>query len=220
MASANTTCNLLLLIIILLFLGLAALPAASAEECASKYEGSCHDKEKALKFKLIAIASILITSMVGVCLPIFSRAVPALQPDRDLFVLVKAFASGVILATGYMHVMPDSFDDLTSDCLPDHPWHKFPFTTFIAMLSAVFTLMVDSFSISYFKKKLNLSSSDNAVEASGGGGGDRAEPKELVHVGHGLGHENGVGHDKSVNAEQLLRYRVVAQVNYYYLFIF
>uniref|UniRef100_J3LRE9 Fe(2+) transport protein 1 n=1 Tax=Oryza brachyantha TaxID=4533 RepID=J3LRE9_ORYBR len=44
-------------------------------------------------------------AVVGVCLPLFARSVPALRPDRNLFVVVKAFASGVILATGYMHVL-------------------------------------------------------------------------------------------------------------------
>ncbi|KAI5408986.1 hypothetical protein KIW84_054712, partial [Lathyrus oleraceus] len=134
---------------------------------------------------------------------IFTTSVPALKPDGDLFVVIKAFACGVILATRYMHVMPDSFVDLTSPCLPQHPWHKFPFTTFIAMISAIFTLMVDSFSLSYFKKKLPMSSSVNNLETT--------KELELGHVhGHGLAIAN--GHEKNVNAEQLLRYRVVAQV--------
>lgn len=215
MGMAKNNPNLVVTIFVL-FLLVVALPRAyGGGECASKYEGGCHDKDEALKLKVIAIFSILVTSMVGICLPIFSGAVPALQPDGDLFVLVKAFASGVILATGYMHVMPDSFDDLTSQCLPERPWHKFPFTTFVAMLSAVFTLMVDSFSISFFKKKLSTSSSSNATNLEAP---PTAEPKELEQIGHahhGHGLALAIGHVKSVNAEQLLRYRVVAQVNYF-----
>ncbi|KAJ7953989.1 fe(2+) transport protein 1-like [Quillaja saponaria] len=157
MASSNK------LISLSIFLLLLCLPvfanqetqSTSSSQCGTESQGGCHDKAKALRFKLIAIASILIASMLGVTLPLFSSAVPALQPDRNLFVVVKAFSSGVILATGYMHVLPDSFDCLTSECLPENPWHKFPFTTFVAMLSAVFTLMVDSFSMSYYKKKLS-----------------------------------------------------------------
>ncbi|CAL5202367.1 unnamed protein product [Lathyrus oleraceus] len=185
-------------VVTILFL-LLSLPLVSCEECSSKYEGGCHDKNEALKLKVIAIFCILLSSMIGVCIPIFTTSVPALKPDGDLFVVIKAFACGVILATGYMHVMPDSFADLTSPCLPQHPWHKFPFTTFIAMISAIFTLMVDSFSLSYFKKKLPMSSSVNNLETT----------KEL-ELGHGLAIAN--GHEKNVNAEQLLRYRVVAQV--------
>ncbi|KAG6382414.1 hypothetical protein SASPL_157922 [Salvia splendens] len=104
----------------------------------------CTDKKKALPLKIIAIVSILVTSMIGVCLPLITRSVPALSPERSLFVIVKAFAAGIILATGFMHVLPDSFDMLSSDCLKENPWHKFPFTGFVAMLSAIVTLMIDS----------------------------------------------------------------------------
>ncbi|KAI3817596.1 hypothetical protein L1987_11391 [Smallanthus sonchifolius] len=78
---------------------------------------------------------------------------PALNPDRSLFIIVKAFASGIILATGFMHVLPDSFDMLRSSCLANNPWHKFPFTGFVAMLSAIFTLMVDSMATSMYTKR-------------------------------------------------------------------
>ncbi|CAN6317344.1 unnamed protein product [Urochloa humidicola] len=111
--------------------------------------GKCHCVPRALRLKLIAIPSILVASMAGVCLPLVSRSIPALSPDGNLFVVVKAFASGVILGTGYMHVLPDSFNDLTSPCLPRRPWAEFPFTAFVAMLAAVFTLMVDSLMLSF-----------------------------------------------------------------------
>ncbi|XP_015895245.3 fe(2+) transport protein 1 [Ziziphus jujuba] len=197
--------HLLLLLLLLLLLSFTSLtlgadmPSETRPQCA-KLHGGCHDKTQALKLKLIAIGSILLTSMIGVCLPIFSRSVPALQPDKDLFVLVKAFASGVILATGYMHVLPDSFDCLRSDCLPEYPWKKFPFTTFAAMLSAVATLMLDSFSMSFYKRRFPAADNSNHVEIS----------VELESVGHG---------DKNIEKEvdekgfvQLLRHRVVAQV--------
>lgn len=132
----------------------------------------------------------------------FSRAVPALQPDKDLFVLVKAFASGVILATGYMHVLPDSFDCLRSDCLPENPWKKFPFTTFVAMLSAVFTLMLDSYAMSYYRKR----DLDSEVKRTSDGNAIVDGKLESQHC-HGF---NVVKADD--NASQLLRYRVVAQV--------
>ncbi|KAL3810547.1 hypothetical protein ACJIZ3_000705 [Penstemon smallii] len=181
---------------------------APPPQCSSGTTGECRDKTAALKLKIIAIASILVTSMIGVCLPIFSKAVPALQPDKDLFVLVKAFASGVILATGYMHVMPDSFDCLRSECLPENPWHKFPFTTFVAMLSAIVTLMVDSYAMSYYRKH-NL--------GGGGGGGIK---KCCSNVGNEIKLESQpqaqgntiINSDESEKESQLLRYRVVAQV--------
>lgn len=121
-----------------------------------------------------------------------------LQPDGNAFAIVKAFASGVILATGYMHVLPDSFDCLTSPCLPENPWRKFPFTTFIAMLSALMTLMLDSFSMSRYKKHLMVEDRD-AEEGN-------YEGKEM---GGNLGREEGSG--KRIGSK-LLRYRVIAQI--------
>lgn len=179
--------------------------------------GRCRNGPEALKLKIIAVASILVASMLGVCLPLFSRSVPALKPDSNIFIIVKAFASGVILATGYIHVLPDSFEYLTSDCLPQNPWAKFPFTTFVAMLSAVATQMVDSFAMSYYRKlrsRMRRSSGevsgqvkDGAVAAEGGSGN-----------GHGHFH-GGFGEDHTDQRSQLLRHRVVAQVDYYLYYI-
>ncbi|KAJ8632870.1 hypothetical protein MRB53_026206 [Persea americana] len=71
------------------------------QECQAEKSG-CNDKSSALTLKIIAIVAIPITSMIGVCLPLFSRLIPALQPDHILFVVMKAFAAGIILSTGFM----------------------------------------------------------------------------------------------------------------------
>jgi len=207
--------RLVVIITAIVLILLAEARPTTAEQCNGKWEEGCRNKVESLKLKVIAIFSILVTSVIGVSLPLFSRSVPALRPDRDLFVIVKAFASGVILATGYMHVLPDSFQDLTSECLPERPWRKFPFTTFIAMFSAVITLVVDSYSISFFKKKLAASSAN----ASGSASLEAGERKEVEVCGHGHGHDVHADADADrdaniVDAEQLLRYRVVAQVSY------
>ncbi|KAL8132801.1 hypothetical protein AgCh_008327 [Apium graveolens] len=139
--------------------------------------------------------------MIGICLPIITRAVPALSPDRKLFVVVKAFASGVILATGYMHVLPDSFDALKSECLPHKPWHKYPFTTLVAMFSAVLTLMVDSFAMSFFKKHYAKEPGTDQQKVV------TNDSVELQNHCHGHGGVAAEGFDST-----LLRCRVVAQV--------
>ncbi|KAL5987836.1 putative zinc transporter 10 [Asimina triloba] len=166
--------------------------------------GDCIDKAAALPLKIIAIVSILVTSIIGVCLPLFSRHVPALHPDRALFVVIKAFAAGIILATGFMHVLPDSFDFLRSECLPDNPWHNFPFSGFLAMLSAIGTLMVDSLATSVYRKRSKM----NGVTPESN--------QEVVHGDSEMGmgghfHQAHAIADKD-QSSQLLRYRVVAMV--------
>ncbi|KAJ0096046.1 hypothetical protein Patl1_16606 [Pistacia atlantica] len=76
------------------------------------------------------------TKLEALCifLLFLSFALPSMAEQQQK----QSFASGVILATGYVHVLPDSFDELKSSCLPENPWRKFPFTTFVAKLSAVY----------------------------------------------------------------------------------
>uniref|UniRef100_A0A0D9ZBA9 Fe(2+) transport protein 1 n=1 Tax=Oryza glumipatula TaxID=40148 RepID=A0A0D9ZBA9_9ORYZ len=176
-------------------------------------DGACHDVPRALRLKLIAIPTILVSSVVGVCLPLLSRSVPALRPDGGLFAVVKAFASGVILATGYMHVLPDAFSSLTSPCLPRKPWSEFPFAAFVAMLAAVSTLMADSLMLTYYNRSKPRPSSGRDVAAVA----DHGESPDQGHRhGHGHGHGHGMAVAKPDDVEatqvQLRRNRVVVQV--------
>lgn len=174
------------------------------DEC-KPVEGSCYNKSKALELKIIAIFAILVTSVIGVVLPLLSRSIPALRPERKFFVLIKAFASGVILATGYMHLLPDSYESLNSPCLPENPWRKFPFTAFIVMISAVFTLMVDSFMLTFFNRKKGQCRHKSS---------DEEEPPSVpVHHSHGgipIAYISNDGVDKGIS---LKRNRIIAQVS-------
>ncbi|CAI0556938.1 unnamed protein product [Linum tenue] len=66
--------------------------------------------------------------------------------------IVKAFAGGVILATGLVHIIPDAFEKLGSDCLPEVPWGKFPFAGFVAMMFAIATLSMESLAMGFYKR--------------------------------------------------------------------
>uniref|UniRef100_A0A0D3A4H3 Uncharacterized protein n=1 Tax=Brassica oleracea var. oleracea TaxID=109376 RepID=A0A0D3A4H3_BRAOL len=87
--------------IVLIFVSFTISPATSTvpEECASESANPCVNKAKALPLKIIAIATILVASMIGVGAPLFSRSVPFMRPDGDIFTVVKCFASGIILGT-------------------------------------------------------------------------------------------------------------------------
>ncbi|KAI3879133.1 hypothetical protein MKX03_010637 [Papaver bracteatum] len=200
---------------ILVIIFISAKLISAQDECQTEESGDCINKSRAQTLKLIAIFSILVTSMIGVGSPLFAKYLPALHPDRDVFVVVKALAAGIILATGFMHVLPDSFDMLSSSCLSDNPWHKFPFTGFVAMLSAILTLMVDSMATSFYTTKNNRMAIQptpegdhelgNTAEEGAAGGGSHF---------HSHGHHHGapLGSTKGPIGSQLLRYRVVAMV--------
>ncbi|CAL4901253.1 unnamed protein product [Urochloa decumbens] len=195
-----------------LLVAVASLPPLAVADCeceASAEEDS--DKARALTLKIAAIFCILVASAAGCAIPSLGRRFPALRPDTDLFVAVKAFAAGVILATAFVHILPDAFDKLGSPCLADHgPWQKFPFTGLIAMLAAIATLVVDTIATGYFQRA--HANKTAAVAISGD-----VEASEHAHGG-GHGHAHGVVSSLMASTSdadggaQLVRHRVIAQV--------
>ncbi|GAB2220305.1 hypothetical protein Droror1_Dr00007949 [Drosera rotundifolia] len=201
-ATAKLLRSIALIFIVIGFL-ISAADAKSEEDaarCAKSQTGRCHDRSKALHLNCIAIGCILVASIVGVSSPLLTRSIPALSTDGDLFILVKAFASGVIVATGFMHVMPDSWNDLTSPCLPEMPWRVFPFTPFITMVATYLTMMMDTFATSWYEKRMVLAR-----------GGKDSGSGQLGH-GHGHGHGHVVGMVFADKESDLMKNRVVAQV--------
>lgn len=141
----------------------------------------CRDDSAALTLKLVAIASILVAGASGIAIPLLGRKKSFLSTDGNLFIAAKAFAAGVILATGFVHMLPDGSKNLTNSCLPEYPWAKFPFSGFLAMMSALVTLLADFIGTQMYEKKreevkrkeaaqrdeLGLDGSLDSVSASG-----------------------------------------------------
>ncbi|KAH1122131.1 hypothetical protein J1N35_005291 [Gossypium stocksii] len=138
-----------------LFICLLYLPVLITAECSCENEVLSKDtagnKTKALKYKFVAISSILMAGAVGVSLPIMAKKIPTFGPQNNIFFLIKAFAGGVILATAFVHILPDAYQSLTSPCLSEKPWGVFPFTGFLTMVSAILTMMMDTFATSFYK---------------------------------------------------------------------
>ncbi|XP_010260702.1 PREDICTED: zinc transporter 8-like [Nelumbo nucifera] len=188
--------------LLLLFLA----PIVASGECTcDPEENTGHDKSKALKYKIAAIASILTASAIGVCIPVLGKTIPALHPEKNIFFIIKAFAAGVILATGFIHILPDAFEQLTSPCLKGKAWEKFPFTGFVAMMSAIGTLMIDTTATSYYNRShFNKSQLMN---------GDEERTDEQVSHVHVHTHATyGHAHGSDSTSSELLRHRVISQV--------
>ncbi|KAJ4763465.1 zinc transporter [Rhynchospora pubera] len=208
------------------FLSFVPLQALSSCDCTKHTEG--RDSQRALELKLISIASILCAGAIGVLIPILGRSVRALNPENDIFFMVKSFAAGVILSTGMVHILPDAFDGLTSHCLVKEgrngPWHKFPVAGFVAMASAIITMMIDSAATSYYKRS-HFSKArpldEEELEEGPAGGAHAGHVHVHVHAthGHSHGHVHGHGQSEVVAGplsegltSETLRHRVVSQV--------
>ncbi|CAM0955031.1 unnamed protein product [Alopecurus aequalis] len=193
----------------------STLPLLAVADCDCEAGAEEQDKAGALKLKIIAVFCILVASAAGSAIPWLGRKFPALSPDTDLFFAVKAFAAGVILATAFVHILPDAFDKLGSPCLVNGPWKKFPFAGFVAMLAAIATLVVDTIATGYFQRAAHARKASAAV-----GVDDDVEatpPDHHAHGGHTHTHGHGVSAAIAASAAgasdaQLIRHRVISQV--------
>ncbi|XP_021735924.1 zinc transporter 4, chloroplastic-like [Chenopodium quinoa] len=205
-------------------------------------DSMCRDDTAALTLKLVAIGSILVAGATGITIPLLGRRKSFLATDGNLFIAAKAFAAGVILATGFVHMLPDAGQNLTNSCLPTHPWSDFPFSGFIAMMAALVTLLVDFVGTQVYERRaermkrkgdgLGLDGSldsvsaagvlpaDRMVVSSGGGSIVGIHAHEHGHDGNGVdGHVvevyddgHGHGHSHSFGGDSNARHVVISQV--------
>ncbi|KAI5061792.1 hypothetical protein GOP47_0022331 [Adiantum capillus-veneris] len=110
-------------------------------------------------------------------MPLAGRYVSAFRAESNLFFVMKSFAAGVILATAYVHMLPDSFKALGNECLAENPWANFPFAGFIAMVASLFVLMIDFFATTYYENKHQKS-----VGTVGAHGHDDPHKGKLTHI--------------------------------------
>ncbi|KEH24870.1 putative zinc/iron permease [Medicago truncatula] len=169
--------------------------------CENQVEDSYHKVSEALKYKLIAMATVFVSSLIGVCIPIFAKKCSYLNPENDFYFLVKAFAAGVILATGFIHILPDAFEALTSPCISEKPWKLFPFSGFVTMVAAIGTLIMEALIMGYHKR----SEMKKAQPLD--------ENDETHHSDNGSSHV----HNFSIASDRLdstnrLRYTIVSQI--------
>ncbi|CAF2075816.1 fe(2+) transport protein 3, chloroplastic [Brassica napus] len=135
--------------------------------CNASESDLCRDDSAAFLLKLVAIASILLAGAAGVAIPLIGRNRRFLRTDSSLFVTAKAFAAGVILATGFVHMLAGGTEALNNPCLPEFPWSKFPFPGFFAMVAALITLLVDFMGTQYYERKQEREGADPSDEQLG-----------------------------------------------------
>lgn len=135
----------------------------STESCV---EAAGRDEAAALWLKTFAVAAILAASAAGVAVPLAGRERWLGSGGGGTFALIKAFSAGVVLATGFVHVLGDAEKALTDPCLPAAPWKAFPFAGFVALLSALGTLAVDVVCTQLYEGKLHRGQQREEADAS------------------------------------------------------
>lgn len=129
------------------------LRSVTGASCGEKAILECVEESGAVILKVIAIVAILFAGVAGIALPLVGKNRRVLKTDGNLFFTAKAFAAGVILATGFVHMLPDATSALSNPCLPDIPWGRFPFAGFIAMMASLFTLLAEFLGTQFYERK-------------------------------------------------------------------
>ncbi|XP_072959974.1 zinc transporter 7-like [Typha angustifolia] len=215
--------------------------SVATTSCGAAESDGCRNDAAALRLKIAAIASILIAGVVGVALPLVGKKRRFLRTDGGLFIFFKAFAAGVILATGFVHMLDDAEDALTDPCLPESPWRRFPFSGFVAMLAALATLVVEFLGTQFYERKHRDEAQDviaaaASVAVSAGEEitvallppeteernkaihiiGMHAHAAEHSHLHSHHGHDHGFahvhGHDNEAQVSSHVRHVVVSQI--------
>lgn len=163
----------------------ASVSTASCDPSSGADEVECRDEAAALRLKMVFVVTILVAGATGVAIPLVGRrchghgASSSSSSTGGAFVLVKAFAAGVILATGFVHMLHDADEALTDPCLPAAPWRRFPFPGFVAMLAALGTLVFDFVGTHMYERKKHHADAEEAA----------------VVVGNASASANASGHD-------------------------
>lgn len=85
-------------------------------DCGEAGSNGLH-KDETLYLKVGAMAGILIASGPGVAIPLVGSKFRFLKVDGKSFLGFKAFSAGVILATGFVHILGEASERLSSECL-------------------------------------------------------------------------------------------------------
>ncbi|EOA15094.1 hypothetical protein CARUB_v10028462mg [Capsella rubella] len=194
-------------VLCLVILPLLVSAAEEENECGgSNGGGSAAAKASVLKYKIIAFVSILLAGVIGVSLPIFG-----LNSETNIFMYVKAFAAGVILATGFVHILPDATESLTSPCLGEEPpWGDFPMTGLVAMAASILTMLIESFASGYFNRSRS-GKEGKTLPVSTGGDKEEHFQVDSAHTHASQGHSHGsllVPQDDHID----MRKKIVTQV--------
>lgn len=104
--------------------------------------------------RISTIFVILATSAIGTFLPILSSKYSFIRLPTWVFFITKYFGSGVIFATGFIHLLQPSNDDLSTDCLGG-VWVTYPMAFAFMMISFFVLFLFELVSFHYLDRKLS-----------------------------------------------------------------
>ncbi|KAI8336470.1 Zinc/iron permease [Blakeslea trispora] len=160
-------------------------------------------EDYSLGLRVGSIFIILGTSAVGTYLPILLHRIKSYKSGdiRDWILTVgKFFGTGVILATAFVHMLPESIEKFESPCLTDGWLSYGSFAGVFCMLASFALQLLEIISVAHFNKlqKLEqqcidaeLANNDKSLKSNGQANANFVEEHEH-RIGDSHGHAHGV----------------------------
>ncbi|KAJ1970437.1 hypothetical protein H4R34_006058 [Dimargaris verticillata] len=121
-------------------IGLAAAHDEDSLECDA---GAEDDGDYDVGLHIWAIVLVLVVSAVGAVAPIVGTRYPRLRIPPMVLEIGKHFGTGVVLATGFIHLLPDAQANLTDPCLPSGIREYDALAGVVTMVAACFFHLVE-----------------------------------------------------------------------------
>lgn len=95
-----------------------------------------------LSARISAVFVILAVSALGVCFPLVVLKCPYIKLPKQCFFITRYFGSGVIVATGFIHLLAEAGNALLDDCLGG-VFDEYPWAEGIALMGVFFMFFLD-----------------------------------------------------------------------------
>lgn len=115
--------------------------------------GAVQNEHTYTGLRIASIFVILAGSSFGALFPVIAKRSPFFKLPKTVYEFAKYFGSGVIIATGFIHLLAPAFEELGSECLGDG-WKTYPWASAITMMSMFALFLTELFAFRIGTAKL------------------------------------------------------------------
>ncbi|KAF9911989.1 high-affinity Zn(2+) transporter zrt1 [Linnemannia zychae] len=122
-------------------------------------------QEYNMSLHIASVFIILAASTCGVFMPVIASKVRALRISNRVLTLGKQFGTGVILATGFIHMMPTAMANLSSPCLgPVFSENYTAFGGLFILLSSLFMHWIEFVAVEHNERRMREAAANQGLK--------------------------------------------------------
>ncbi|CUM63840.1 uncharacterized protein PRCAT00001425001 [Priceomyces carsonii] len=114
--------------------------------------------------RISAVFVILLVSALGSFFPLIAKTCPYIRLPAFCFFITKYFGSGVIVATGYIHLLAEAGNSLTNECLGG-VFEEYPWAEGIALMGTFAMFYFDIYAHRQIDKKIERKTNQKVLNS-------------------------------------------------------